>query len=384
MPVHRDCLFHRSRTLQCCLIIALLIFQILTFPARAQEPQPSESPSPAQEPPPPGHKTIVNYYLQGNYEVNQNYPASELNDFRYLDTRANFISPDLFEILINDDPDRGCMGYRLKATYGEIARRIHARGLGTFDDLFDPTEFVLMYKVPMGTGLKMEAGKMNTHIGGEVLESIYDMNYTRAFLFTYGEPTTHTGLRLTYSFSPQFSVLGHITNGWDNFSDNNGGKCLGLSINYFPSESVGLYFNVLNGPEQDNNSIDNRFLFDWIGTFKISKRLTLLANYDFGREQNYLGTGSDAEWNGLILSGNYEFNDFFSLGLRGETFSDPQGYRTGTPQTLREITLSPQFKVSKNMVIRPEYRCDWSDVKSFNEGTSNNQSTIGIGVMILF
>lgn len=338
----------------------------------------------AQEQPPPVSTPAVNFYLQGGYEINRNSPATELNDFRYFDTRANFISPDLLEILVNQDPDGGCLGYRLKLTYGEIPRRIHAKGLGTFEDRFDPTEFFIAYKVPVGKGLKVEAGKMNTHIGAEVFESIYDMNYTRSFLFTYGEPATHTGLRMTYALSPRVSLVGHVTNGWDNFSDNNGGKCLGLSLNYLPSEKVGLYFNVLNGPEQDNNDIDNRFFFDWIGSFKLSKRLSLLANYDYGKESNCLATGTDAEWYGFSLGSSYEFSDTFSLAVRGETFSDPQGFRTGTPQTLKELTFSPQFKVGKNTVIRPEYRCDWSDVKSFNEGTTYYQSTVGIGVMILF
>jgi len=337
-------------------------------------------------------RATVNVYLQGLYEVNTNNPASGLNDFRPFDSRSNFISPDLVEVRINQDPDKGRLGYRLKLTGGEIPRLLHSRGLGTYDDKHDFTEFYLAYKVPFGRGLKVEAGKMATVIGAESLEAVLDQNYTRSFLWSYAEPATHTGVRLTYDLSSQVSVMGHIYNGWDNFDDTDAAKTLGLSLSYTPNENVGIYFNMLSGPEPDsstwcdipNDYYNNRLIFDWVGSFRLSKKFSVLANYDYAKQDNYLLDGTAATWSGFSLIGNYDFTDTFSLALRGEIFSDPQGYRTGVPQNLKEITLTPSFKVGKNVVLRPEFRYDWSDVKSFNDGKTNNQSTIGIGVMVTF
>lgn len=373
-----------------CFLICYMAMTVSAFPAWSQEQTEKKIEETEQA---RKQNATINFYLQGLYEVNTNNPPSGLNDFRLLDPRSNFISPDLLEVRVNQDPDKGLLGYRVKVTAGEIARRIHARGLGTFDNYVDYTEFFLAYKVPVGHGLKIEAGKMNTHIGAESLEAVLNQNYTRSFLWSYAEPTTHTGLRLSYDLSPQVCLMGHINNGWDNFSDTNAAKTLGLSLCYTPNDRVGMYFNVLNGPEPDNYTLDkditnkyynNRFLFDWVGSFRLSKKFLLLGNYDSGKQDNYLLDGTAATWSGFSLIGSYDFTDTFSLSLRGEIFSDPQGYRTGVPQTLRELTLSPQFKVGKNVVIRPEYRYDWSDVKSFNNGLTNNQSTIGIGVMVNF
>ncbi|HYA86250.1 MAG TPA: outer membrane beta-barrel protein, partial [Nitrospirota bacterium] len=62
-----------------------------------------------------------------------------------------------------------------------------------------------------------------------------------------------------------------------------------------------------------------------------------------------------------------------------------QGFRTGTAQRLKEITLTPQFVVAKNLLVRPEYRHDWSNMESFPDSAGNNtkkdQDTISIGLM---
>ncbi|MHC9544784.1 MAG: outer membrane beta-barrel protein [Vulcanimicrobiota bacterium] len=373
-----------------CIVICCIAAAVSTFPAWSQDQKEVKTGETEQV---KKQSPAINVYLQGLYEVNTNNPSSGLNDFRPFDYRSIFIDPDLLEIRVNQDPDRGRLGYRVKVTAGETPRLLHSRGLGTYDDRHDFMEFFLAYKFPIGRGLKVEAGKMGTVIGAESLEAVLNQNYTRSFLWSYAEPSTHTGLRLTYDLSSQVSLIGHINNGWDNFSDNDAAKTLGLSLCYNPNDRVGVYFNVLNGPEPDDNTwsediansyYNNRFIFDWVGSFRLSDRFLLLGNYDYAKQDNYLLDGSAATWSGFSLIGSYDFTDTFSLALRGEIFSDPQGYRTGVAQTLKELTLTPQFKVGKNVVIRPEFRYDWSDVKSFNDGSAYNQSTIGIGVMVTF
>ncbi|GEM_PF-870139 len=396
MSVQVSSIAHKIWKVLSCLLICCMVLTVNAFPAWSQEQtdvkteknEQTEQTEQARK-----QNAIINVFFQGLYEVNTNNPPSGLNDFRPFDSRSNFISPDLLEVRVNQDPDRGRLGYRVKVTAGEIARRLHARGLGTFDDYYDFTEFFLAYKVPIGRGLKVEAGKMNTHIGAESLEAVLNQNYTRSFLWSNAEPATHTGLRLTYDLSSQVSLMGHIYNGWDNFNDTNAAKTLGLSMCYNPNDRVGMSFNMLNGQEPDNSTwngditnsyYNNRFIFNWVGSFRLSKKFLLVGNYDYAKQDNYILDGTAATWGGFSLAGSYDFTDTFSLALRGEIFSDPQGYRTGFPQTLKELTLTPQFKVGKNVVIRPEYRYDWSDVRSFNDGSTNNQSTIGIGVLVTF
>jgi hypothetical protein len=43
--------------------------------------------------------------------------------------------------------------------------------------------------------------------------------------------------------------------------------------------------------------------------------------------------------------------------------------------------LTPEFRVAKAIIVRPEYRHDWSDKKIFNSNTRKTQDTIALGVM---
>jgi hypothetical protein len=73
--------------------------------------------------------------------------------------------------------------------------------------------------------------------------------------------------------------------------------------------------------------------------------------------------------------------------VRGEYFNDSDGVRTGTAQKLKEITLTPEFRIVKNLVVRPEYRHDWSDKMVFDTATAGgpgakkSQDTLALGVM---
>ena len=189
-----------------------------------------------------------------------------------------------------------------------------------------------------------------------------------------------------YAFSKAFSTSLYLVNGWDVTNDNNKGKTVGASFGFTPIEPLSLTFNFMYGPEQPNNNSNNRFLFDWIGAFKATKKLTFMANIDYAHEDNDpLNSGKDSQWYGVAAYAKYEFNDFFSASIRGEYFNDKNGVRTGIAQELKEITLTPEFKVAKNLLLRPEYRHDWSDRKGFDSKHATfdqkNQDTIALGVM---
>jgi hypothetical protein len=326
-------------------------------------------------------KVQTRVYMQGSYLVNSSNPSSGTLEYNYFDPRSGAINPDMFELKLNEDATSGTLGFRLKLTAGEMAKRIHARGLGNPDDSFDLSEACVSYVAPLGSGLKLEAGKFNTYIGAEYLESLDNFNYSHSLLWCYGEPASHTGLKMAYDLSKQVNLQGYVVNGWDNFSDNNGAPSLGLALGYTPSEKVSMFINMLNGPEMDNNNNDNRLFLEWIGNFKLSKKLSLIASYDWAQQANAF-PGVTAQWDGFSIAGKYDFTDRFYFSIRADQFNDPQGYRTGTPQTLREITFTPQFKIGENLYIRPEYRFDWSNVNSFNNGKSDRQGTVGIGVML--
>jgi hypothetical protein len=398
-------------------------------PAPAAAPATTAAPAPAA-PPTVGSMTVdelrkalgFSLYFQGGYVYNTRNPGSGENDLRLFDHSANSFSLDLAQIRFQKDAEVGGLGYNFRFSFGETAEFIHSRGLGPqYNNLnpgssdftgttpFDLTQANVTYNAPLGKGLQFTFGKFATPMGAEVIEAIDNFNYSRSLLFNYAIPFTHTGLKTYYAFSDVFNAAFYLVNGWDNTTDNNTGKTVGLSFGVTPVKPVNLAFNFMYGPEQDNNNSNERFLFDWVGTFTATKNLTFVLNTDYATEQGVLTALGvrDTKWYGIAGYAKYSVNDWFAVALRGEWFKDPDGVRTtyttltsgtvlptGIGQTLKEGTLTTEFKIAKNLILRPEYRHDWSDKNAFGSvnaapsalpgGHDKTQDTLSIGAMYLF
>jgi len=328
----------------------------------------------------------LNIYLQGGYIFNFVNPDSGTNEQRLFDKKANTFLIDLAQIQLAKDPPVGGFGYKLKAAVGETTKFIHSSGLGNPSDSFDLTEAFVDYVAPLGSGLKLQLGKFATYLGAEVIEARDNFNYSRSFLYDFATPFTHTGVMAGYKFSEVFAANLYLVNGWDVWTDNNKGKSIGASFVVAPIDPVQLTFNFMYGPEQANNTSNNRFLFDWIGAFKPTKKLTFMVNVDYGQEEKVpLNHGNNSKWYGVAAYAKYDFTEFISASVRGEYFDDKNGVRTGIAQKLKEITLTTEFKIAKDLLLRPEYRHDWSDQNGFDSkhATFNKktQDTIALGVM---
>jgi hypothetical protein len=331
----------------------------------------------------------MSIYLQAGITYNDKASDGEVNDLRAFDAKANSFMLDLMELQFAKDPTDKTLGFKVKLSAGETAKKIHALGLGSQPtgtigvnpnpESTDITEAYVSYLAPVGKGLRIDFGKMATFIGGEVIEAIDNPNYSRSFLFNYAEPLTHTGVKASYTFSDQANAALFVVNGWDDASDNNTSKSVGVSVNLVPNDKISGYINYLTGPEKANNNHDNRSLLDLVATITPIKPLTISLNYDYGTEET--AGASTAKWSGISAIAKYAFSDSYSLAVRGESFDDTDGTRTGLKQKLTEVTLTPEIKTASGLIVRPEYRHDTSDKESFDNLTKKSQDTIALGVM---
>ena len=341
----------------------------------------------------------MSIYLQGGYTYNGSASTGEINDLRIFDQKANSFLLDLAQIVFAKDAASGSIGYKVKISAGETAKYIHSAGLTSSagNDPFDLTEAYISYTAPQGKGLRFDFGKFATFIGGEVIEAIDNPNYSRSFLFNYATPLTHTGLKVSYTFTDVWNANIHIVNGWDNSTDNNRAKSIGASVGYTPTGSFSLLVNGMTGPEQDEQGVhaptvgsssgNMRTLLDIVATIRPIKTLSIILNYDDGREENVPGTllpsgiSSDVKWNGLEGIVKYDFSDKYSLAVRAEYFDDKDGFRTGAVQKLKEVTVTSEIRMSGGLILRPEYRHDSSDKPSFDNKTKKDQDTLALGAM---
>ena len=75
-------------------------------------------------------------------------------------------------------------------------------------------------------------------------------------------------------------------NGWDNATDNNTGKSFGISIGYVPAEVFSGYVNYHAGTRAGQQQPRQRSLVDLVATIKPAKPLSIILNYDNGKEEN--------------------------------------------------------------------------------------------------
>lgn len=232
--------------------------------------------------------------------------------------------------------------------------------------------------------------------GAETLMSFKDTNFSRSIIWGYAEPFTIAGFRVSYIPNDKLTLIGGINNGWDDIRDTSRQKTIefGASYTFNPIFSFAVY--AYSGQQRIADKTSSgptcqRTLIDLVATINVTKKLTLVANYDGALQTKAaLPNGSIAEavWQGIAGYVNYTFNDKWRTSIRGEIFSDRNGYRTGVAQTWDELTVTIGYIPIKNLELRAETRRDFSNASSFLNKygitTSNNQQSIALEEIFRF
>jgi len=341
-------------------------------------------------------------FMSLSYTYNANDPIPELNQFRVFDFNDDHPQVDVAQLVIQHPvSEAGQFGFRLNMIAGSEPEVTASYGMRIARH-FDIPEAYLSYVVPVGKGLRLDAGKFVTPFGYEVIGGYdgYNDNFSRGFIFGYGIPFTHTGLKASYSFNSRISAAAFLTNGCDAVTKLNGGVTAIAQLSAVTSKTTNLTFTFLHGPEKPHNDHDQRSLYELVGTWKVVPRLSLGLDGLYADEDHAASNGSDAIWKGLAGYSKYNFTKQFSLAFRGEVFADIGGSRTGTSQTLRGFTLTPEYALPAHLsrlksefrhldgkfVIRGEFRKDFSDQNTFRRGTgfTNHQFTTAVNLIYLF
>ncbi len=330
----------------------------------------------------------VNGFTSFGYNYNFNDPHTDAINFRPFNPNNRSLSLEVAELVFEKEAQGiGSAGFRTDLNYGyTVPPATQSTGyMGSGD--FDLQQAYISYVAPIGSGLRIDVGKFITEIGAEVIEGYdgWNYNYSRSLLFYYTIPFTHTGVRGTYTVNDKLTLIGAIVNGWDNVTDNNNGKSWMVHAAITPSENLTFNLKYIGGPEQDDNNKDLRHVFNANLTALVGTSLEFNFDYVYGTEDNVPGTG-DSNWMGLAGIVRYTITDAFAFNVRAEFLNDDDGSRTGTKQDMWEITLTPEYTLSDNLLVRAEYRHDASDKEVFDKGgtTAKSQDTLGVNVIFHF
>jgi hypothetical protein len=355
----------------------------------------------------------IDTYFIGNFNdpkrstVNLNQPQSVVKsrdltiEGRTFDVHDRSFSLSLAELEIERVPERGGLGFKLDLAFGDtqdiivdtIKTASGPESVSEFDRYVQHAS--IAYVAPIGNGLRFDAGKFVTHIGGETIETVKNHNYSHAFFYTYAIPFQDTGVRVHYDWADTFYTEFYVLNGWNSTSDNNLGKTFGPSIGWAPSPKFSVYANYLVGNEQTDNDklFDNlRHLFDLQVNFAPTQRLNFHLNADYATEEDAVGGTRDAQWYGVTGWARYRITDALEPSVRAEWYHDEDGFTTGVAQALVGLTFTLGYKIgvgkAVSMLIRPEYRVDFSTKDFFTTGndfrSEKTQHTVGIGAVLYF
>jgi hypothetical protein len=322
----------------------------------------------------------VSGLVDGYYSYNFNRPDGRANTGRAFDPRDNSFSLNLAKFTLEKKNDLSSpLGFKIDLGFGPTVDIVNGPNPTGGDAVKNILQGYVSYVAPVGSGLTIDFGKFFTPVGSEVVETKDNYNYSRSFLFTYG-PYYHTGMRAKYAINGKVSVSGFLLNGWDNFTDNNQGKTYGVSVGLTPTSRLAITQTYLGGPEQTDSSKEWRHIADTVVSYAATDKLSFLGNFAYGADE-FVG-GPRGHWSGLALAFKYAFNPRFAFSPRFEVFDDHDGFRTGTAQTLKGLTLTQEVKLAGNLISRFEYRRDWSDSDFFSKSVGRQvrgQNTLLVG-----
>ncbi|WNM63397.1 porin [Candidatus Nitrospira neomarina] len=353
-------------------------------------------------------------YVAASYTQNFNYPknsGANANQLRIFDGDANSFRPNMAQLVFEKEGTNASnvverAGFRIKLDFGEDAQFIGGR---TGDDV-DFQELYVQYVAPIGNGLDIRLGRMNTLVGYEVIESPFNLNYSRSWLFGLGQPFTTTGIRLFYPFTEKLSVAAGVISSFTGLTeDNNTAKSVEGLVSYRPTEALGLNVYGIVGKESSNtrSGSGTRVLIGGYATFQATDQLGFVVEAYYANQENgsAISSGRNARWDGVAGYVIYDFNEQWGLRFRGEIWEDAGGDLSclGTAgsggnanvcavsapiaQTLWENTVTLQYKPTPSLITRLEFRYDKSNQNVFLDGRNtltNNQQTLAVEAIFLF
>ena len=215
-------------------------------------------------------------------------------------------------------------------------------------------------------GVTVTLGNFNTFLGYEVISPAANFNYSTSYMFSYG-PFSHTGAKVDFSISEDVSLMLGVFNQTDQTEANYDrytafGAQLGL---------YGQYINLLAG--------DEYFQLDYTGGFDLSDSFFL------GINATTATLAGDTGFAGVALYPQLTASDSFAIGLRGEFFSETDGFGAlvsdGDADNF-SLTLTGSF-TSGNFIFKPELRLDSASSEIFAISPTETSDSLTSFVMAM-
>ncbi len=149
----------------------------------------------------------------------------------------------------------------------------------------------LSYLFPVGHGLKLTGGLMNSYIGYDSYLAKDNANYTRGYLLD-NVPYFLFGLEALSPVTDTVTLGLYVVNGYDYLTNPNDVPSYGLHTVWEATPTLTVVQNLYYGPDQSDTDLRYwRFFSDSIVEWK-EDAVSLAAAYDIGTEEQAANPGN--------------------------------------------------------------------------------------------
>jgi len=219
--------------------------------------------------------------------------------------------------------------------------------------------------------LWLDAGLFRTHIGTEGL-LVKENICSSIAIGTFNEPYYQAGVKLMYTPTDKLQVCLHFLNGYNIFEDNNELKSAGMLLSYTFNDKFSATYTNYAGDDTPNGYTGSRLrLYNNLYFNYAKKKIKIQVGGDYGTQNKSDTTGTKtASMYSALATVRYQATSKLGIYTRGEVFSDPSGFLSGTfvdnkgkttGLELWGVTAGLEIKTSDNSYVKLEARqlqCD--------------------------
>ncbi len=170
--------------------------------------------------------------------------------------------------------------------------------------------------VKLADRLWIDGGIYYSYLGLESWSSADNPIYTRSLVADF-TPYYLSGVKLTWSPSPKVTAQLHVTNGWQNISENNRSKAVGARLDVAVSPSLTVSYANFIGNERPTGFGSVQRVFQ-----QVMAKGTLPTGTQW-QGQVDAGAQGAARWYGLVALARQPITDRVALTGRVERYADP-------------------------------------------------------------
>ncbi|KAF0254594.1 outer membrane beta-barrel protein [Pseudomonas putida] len=336
-------------------------------------------------------------------------------------------------------PQQSDFGFTIEAVYGRNAQYAGTYGwdmgwgMNQSDSIkaredkdlfFVIPNFAATAYLPVGeAGINVMAGIFGSGLGNEIptnLRAARNTFASKSYAFMAQVGTVSGVLLGTRLLNNESMLLGGelgVVQGWKNLRDNNDSKSLMGALRWRTADmQTWLDYEFVAGNAQNDDfddvqtpkgrvvSPDGQFRQEHslTGWHRFSEHWSMGAELLYGHQDGdgkastidvVAGPGFDgAHWWGANTVLTFQYRPNLSFSVRGEHFSNPDGYALFPSSTARgdfsAVTTGLRWDVNGNLSLRPELRYDWFDARDqgrpFGNGNASSQLTAMVEALVYF